>query len=83
MREDTKEQSDRAAIKRTISVLDGLFGSEMEVIATEEGLEFESGSTLSWEWIDSAHRSVRPSGADVQPLNSVPRSADDGLATAL
>lgn len=74
--------SDRAEpIKGRISVLDGLFGSEMEVIAAEEGLEFESGSTLSWEWIDSAHRSVRLSHGELLPPDPATHTSDDVCVT--
>ena len=68
-------------IKGRISVLDGYFGSDMEVVATEEGLEFESGSTLSWEWIDSARRSVQPSSAEFLPPDPATHTEDGECAT--
>jgi hypothetical protein len=40
----------------TIHVFDNFVGYEMRVEATKEGLEFETGSTITWEWIDNARK---------------------------
>jgi hypothetical protein len=46
----------------TIPILDGYFGSEIEIVATVEGLELGGYSILDWAWIVEAYRIVRPSG---------------------
>ncbi len=56
---ERKDKSDRAALSRTIPVLDGIFGSKMVVEATSEGIELDGYATIDWEWIDSARREVR------------------------
>ena len=54
-KERVKLKSDRAATHYLLPVPDGIFGDEMAVEATVEGLEFGGGySTLSWEWIERA-----------------------------
>ena len=74
--------SDRAKLECRVPVLDGIFGTEMEVVATDEGLELGGYATLSWKWIDSARRIVQPSDEQRQPLQPASRIADDGRATA-
>ncbi len=64
MREDTNKESDRAATHYLLPIPDGIFGDEMEVEATAEGLEFGSGySTLSWQWIQRAYKALTLDGA--------------------
>lgn len=53
------ENSDRAETHYELGVPDGIFGSTIEVDATNEGLEFGGGySSLSWAWIDRARKAL-------------------------
>lgn len=63
------ENSDRAALKQVVPIVDGRFGSEIEVVATKDGLELGGYFTLRWDWIALAYQSVRLSGDKVPPLN--------------
>lgn len=45
------------ATETVISILDGNLGSELDVCATDDGLEFGGYSTLTWDWIDAARLS--------------------------
>lgn len=49
-----------------VSILDGHFGSEMEVVAVKEGLELDGYSVIPWEWIDSVRQVVSPSTESAQ-----------------
>jgi hypothetical protein len=53
---DVKDvSSDRAALIYEIGIADGIFGDKMNVVATEEGLEFGDGySMIPWAWIERA-----------------------------
>ena len=68
MKDRETEGSDRAATHCDIGIPDGFLGTTIEVDATEEGLEFGCGySTLSWDWILAAFRSVQPLDVDSRP----------------
>lgn len=52
-------KSDRAATRCEIGIADGIFGGQLSVEATEEGLEFGDGySSLSWDWILAAREKI-------------------------
>ena len=56
----SEETSDRAATHCSIGIADGIFGDQLSVEATKDGLEFGDGySTLSWDWILRALSTVR------------------------
>ena len=62
---DKNVSSDRAATHCAIGIADGIFGNELAVEATEDGLEFGDGySTLSWDWILRALSTVRLDDAE-------------------
>lgn len=57
-------------------IADGIFGAELEVEATEEGLEFGSGySTLSWDWIERARKALIGADASSQSGGESPTSS--------
>jgi hypothetical protein len=59
MKEDTKENCDRAETHYELGVSDGILGSTIKVDATDKGLEFGEGySTFSWAWIERARKAV-------------------------
>ena len=58
MNDIAKESSDRAALTFKGSIPDGLFGRDIEIEATPEGLEIEC-LVIPWVWIDSAKEKVR------------------------
>ena len=41
---------------------EGEHNHEMEIKATEDGLEIDEAFTIPWEWIDRAHPSIEPKG---------------------
>lgn len=47
-----------ARLKTTLVYPDGCHNAEIEVEATPEGLEFDTGNFISWEWIDSAREAL-------------------------
>jgi len=75
--EDKLEHRDRAALSLTIPVLDGQFGSEMDVIATQEGLEFGGYATIPWKWLIAAYRTTWPYACRDFPLTDGSRTSDD------
>lgn len=61
MKEGEVSESDRAVTHYELGIPDGIFGDEIEVDATIDGLEFGNGySILPWSWILSAFQETRP-----------------------
>lgn len=42
---------DRAELKRTATYADGEYNAQMEIEATEDGLEIDLGVVIPWAWI--------------------------------
>ena len=49
MKNTALKQSDKEALSCFVDILDGRYGSELEVVATTEGLELGGYITLPWE----------------------------------